>query len=122
MQQAKLYNFLVNPKGEVCMVFKPSSPYSSNPKNPEIIYDGKDHALLYRDNDNLILIDYIPVDFHDTLFNIDKVLIVEYDIIENKISHEYFANVVKVKKMPKLNDNFVSRDCIDKELKSLGLL
>lgn len=122
MEQAKLYNILINPDGEVCIILKPLSPYESDVLNPEIIYDGGENAILYRNETNPIILDYIPEVQQKIIFEREKILIVEYDIKSDNISKEYFAPIIKVKKMLDLGSDFVNRQTLDKELKSLGLL
>lgn len=122
MKQAKLYNILMNQKGELCIFFKLSSPFISKPVEPEIIYDGKDHAILYRDSNTPILLDYIPSDFQAKIFSIKSILIVEWNIKTNSMAFEYIANIFKVKIMPNLPDTFISRQQFDEEFKSLKQL
>lgn len=122
MEQAKLYNILINQKGEVCIILKPLSPYNGEIVNPEIIYDGGENAVLYRNETSTVILDYIPKEQQKIISSQDKILIVEYDIKSDAILKEYFAPVIKVKKMLDLGSDFVDRQTLDKELKELGLL
>lgn len=122
MEQARLYNILVNPKGEVCIVLKPLVPYESEVINPEIIYDGGENAVLYRSNSDAVILDYIPVDQAKVIFSLDKVLIVEYDIKSDSVVREYFAGLVKVQKLMDFGEDFVSREELDSQLSQLGLI
>ncbi|MBD5398581.1 hypothetical protein HDR60_03690 [bacterium] len=122
MEQARLYNILINPQGEVCIMLKPLSPYESEISNPEIVYDGGENAVLYRNNKDAVILDYIPVEESKIIFSADKILFVEYDIKSDSILREYFANLVKVKKLMDFGEDFVSREELDSQLSQLGLI
>lgn len=119
--QAKLYNILTNPDGEMCIVLRLLVSYESKVEDDtaEIIYDGKEHAFLYRDDKESIIIDYIPKSEREKILSHKKILIVEYGIGSDDIQHEYFAVITKVSKIPSLNKSFLSREELKKELKEL---
>ncbi|MGN0929813.1 MAG: hypothetical protein ACI4N3_04190 [Alphaproteobacteria bacterium] len=122
MEQARLYNILINPKGEVCVMLKPLSPYESEVLHPEIVYDGGKNAVLYRNDTDSVILDYIPEEQAKIIFSKDKILVVEYDIKSESIKREYFVDVVKVKKLMDFGSNFVSREELDSQLNQAGLL
>lgn len=122
MEQAKFYNILINPNGDICIILKPVKPYIGMIDNPEIIYDGGDNAFLYRNSNSMVLLDYIPKEQQRLIFDKEKILVVEYDLEGDKVVNEYFAFVIKVKKMLDLGSNFVDRESLNVELKNLGLL
>lgn len=122
MEQAKLYNILINPNGDVCIVLKPLIPYVGEIENPEILYDGGENAVLYRNSRNAIILDYIPEEQRKIIFGHKQILIVEYNIKSDVIEKEYFAFVTKVKKMLNLGQDFTTREELNNQLKELGLL
>lgn len=105
--QEKTFAILENENKDLMIMIK---SHSLNPAtDPEIIYDGKTHAILFRDNDTTIILDYISEGMRDKIFNSDKILITEYEKDNSEesdaiIINEYYANIVKVKKVP-LNEN-----------------
>lgn len=122
MEQAKFYNILINPNGDICIILKPVKSYIGMIDNPEIIYDGGDNAFLYRNSNSMVLLDYIPKEQQRLILDKEKILVVEYDLEGDKVVNEYFAFVIKVKKMLDLGSNFVDRESLNVELKNLGLL
>ena len=122
MEQAKFYTILQNPEGEICILLKPLNRYEGEVSNPEIIYDGADNAILYRNKDGVILLDYIPKDWQAKIFQKDSILVVEYDLAKNEVVNEYFVNIIKVKNLLDLGEDFVNRETLNAELKNLGLL
>ena len=122
MEQARLYNILINTNGDVCIVLKPLNPYKDEIQNPEILYDGGENAVLYRNPKFPVILDYIPEEQRKIIFEKDKILIAEYNIKTDVIENEYFAFVTRVKKMLDFGPDFVSREKLNKELSELGLL
>ena len=122
MEQAKFYTILQNPEGEICILLKPLNRYEGEVSNPEIIYDGADNAILYRNKEGVILLDYIPKDWQAKIFQKDSILVVEYDLAKNEVVNEYFVKIIKVKNLLDLGEDFVNRETLNAELKNLGLL
>lgn len=91
-EDGELYIY-INAKNE-----KPNAPY--------LIYDGGDHAILARNTNQNIILDYINPDVRDKLRKATTVIVVE-TLLEN-IKDAYFADMNIVPKIPL-------------DLKSLGL-
>jgi hypothetical protein len=119
MKQAALYIVMVNDDGEVCTLLSPPVNYSGKVENPEIIYDGGRDAILYRNKDEAVALDYLPEANKKRLGEVKRVLVVEYDGENRSIHTEYFANVVKVAKLPDLKGRIVTREELEKDLKKI---
>ena len=94
-EQEKKFDILRNPVGELLIVIRARI---DSEEKPTIIYDGAEHALLYRNANNTIILDYIHPMVRTTLLNASSVLIVEAQ--GNAIVREYFATVKQTKKVP----------------------
>ena len=82
-------------EGELYVFLKAKN---DQPQAPKIIYDGKDHAIFLRNNEQKIILDYIHPDVRDKLRKARQVVIVE-TILEN-IKDCYIANMKMVDKIP----------------------
>ena len=67
-------------------------------QNPQIIYDGGEHAVFMRSNEQHIILDYINPQIRDKLRKSQTIIIVETNL-EN-INACYSANVKIVDKIP----------------------
>ncbi len=103
LKQSKLYMILTNKDEEKCILLTPDFPYKNKPNNPEIVYDGKEHAILYRDQENTIILDYINKTEQKPLSSLKNILIVEYDTKTKKEIYEYIAKINIVTKIPNIN-------------------
>lgn len=74
------------------------SAKSGVPQSPKIIYDGKDHALFCRQQDNVVILDYINPEVRDKLRKSRVVIVVE--TIGDYISKNYLVDVDMVDKIP----------------------
>ena len=88
------------------------SLYQGNPNNSEIIYDGQEHAILYRDEQTSILLDYINPTVRDDLLNTQIATIIETTEKNNKIISvlEYQVKIHIVNKLPKINNIITPSD------------
>lgn len=68
------------------------------PKTPIVLYDGKDHALFRRNEDQNIILDYIHPSVREHLRHVPEVVIVEM-ILEN-IKDSYIARMQHVDNIP----------------------
>lgn len=68
------------------------------PIHPKIIYDGFDHALFVRNDNQKIILDYINPDVRDKLRKAIQVIVVE-TVLEN-IKDAYVADMNIVDKIP----------------------
>ena len=90
-------NYIVaeNEAGELYIYI---SAKNDSPKNPHFIYDGKDHALLERNEQQTIILDYINPEVRDKLRKASNVVIVE-TILDN-IKVAYIDDMEIVAKLP----------------------
>ncbi len=95
VEQEKKFDILRNPAGELLIVIRARI---DSEEKPTIIYDGGEHALLYRNPNNTIVLDYIHPMVRNNLSKVTSVLIVESQ--GSAIVREYFASVKQAKKIP----------------------
>ncbi len=94
---------MVNKKNEKCIFLTPKKLSNLKPINPEIVYDGKDHALLYRNTQETIILDYIPKSQQKDLVKLSEILVVEYDVKNKVIVNEYMAKITSTKTIPDIS-------------------
>lgn len=68
------------------------------PMTPQIIYDGRDHAVFVRNSQQKIILDYIHPDVREKLRHSREVVVVE-TLLDN-IKDSYFADMKNVEKIP----------------------
>lgn len=95
IEQESKYDILRNSTGELLFIIRARL---TNEEKPTIIYDGGEHAILYRNNNNTIVLDYINPNVRQNLINATKVLVVEAQ--GSSIVREYFSSVKSVEKVP----------------------
>ena len=95
MEQEKQYDILQNSAGDLMVAIKARMEDTNNPK---IVYDGGEHAILYRTDDSAILLDYIHPDVRTPFLNAGRVLVIE--VRDESIIREYNVPVKKMKKIP----------------------
>ncbi len=91
----KEYFVAENTSGELYIYI---SAKNETPVKPQIIYDGYDHALFLRNNEQKIILDYINPEVRDKLRKSRAVIIVE-TVLEN-IKDAYIADMNIVDKIP----------------------
>lgn len=74
------------------------SAKSQEPYMPQIIYDGKDHAIFLRNDDQKVILDYIHPDVRKKLTQVNEVVIVE--TIMDNIKDSYFVDMKIVDRIP----------------------
>lgn len=74
------------------------SAKANTPSSPQIIYDGKDHAIFLRNREQKIILDYIHPDVRKKLHSSKEVVIVE-TLLDN-IKDSYFAHLKQVENIP----------------------
>jgi hypothetical protein len=77
-------------------------------KNPYILYDGGPHALLYRNSEQTIFLDYLAEQARAPLAKIKQVLIAEVEKDWETIVHEYKAPVKRVARLPISNEEIIT--------------
>ena len=95
IEQESKYDILRNSAGELLFIIRARL---TNEEKPTIIYDGGEHALLYRNTNNTIVLDYINPNVRPNLEKATKVLVVEAQ--GSSIIREYFTTVKSVEKVP----------------------
>ncbi|MBE6448948.1 MAG: hypothetical protein E7018_06620 [Alphaproteobacteria bacterium] len=70
----------------------------NDPLNPQIIYDGFEHAVFMRSPEEKIILDYINPQVRDKLRKAKEVIVVE-SILEN-IKDSYYTSLNMVEKIP----------------------
>ncbi len=101
-KNAKIYLMLTNTENQKCIILTPNILPTSEPENPELVYDGGENAILYRNNTESVVIDNIPEKERDNLLTLKEILIVEYDVANDKPNKEYMAGVVKTRNLEKI--------------------
>ncbi|MCQ2740768.1 MAG: hypothetical protein MJ210_01440 [Alphaproteobacteria bacterium] len=71
---------------------------NNTPSSPRIIYDGRDHAVFIRSQDENIILDYINPQVRDKLRKAKEVIVVE-TILEN-VKDAYVVELEIVEKIP----------------------
>ena len=69
------------------------------PCAPQIIYDGRDHAVFLRNREQKIILDYIHPDIREKLKKAREVVMVE-TLLDDNIKDSYFADIKMVEKIP----------------------
>ncbi len=95
VEQEKTFRILKNESGDLMFLIRGRL---QNAEKPRIVYDGKDHALFYRNTENTIILDYIHPMIQGDLSRADHVLIVEAR--GDSIIREYVAEVKLIKELP----------------------
>lgn len=92
------YSIFQNKKGEIMLMM---DARIGNPQKPRFIYDGKDVALLYRDENSSVALRHISESAHESLKNANEILVVE--VFDDEVLREYIAPVRLVRDV----NNFV---------------
>ena len=95
IEQETKYDILRNAAGDLLFIIKARL---TSEEKPTIIYDGGEHAMLYRNTQNTIILDYINPNVRKNLENAKRVLVVEAQ--GSSIIREYFSSVKIMKKIP----------------------
>ena len=69
------YDILVNAEGDLLFCLKARE---GSPDRPQMLFDGKDHALFYRTADQMIVLDYIHPEVSPLLKDVSSVLVAEF--------------------------------------------
>ena len=76
MQQEEYYKVIITNEGVLVFMIK-SRP--SEPVRPFLLYDGGEHAILYRSENETITLDWLDERLPPILQNAQKVLVFELD-------------------------------------------
>jgi len=101
------YDILQNKTGDIMFSVLERE---GEPENPELVYDGGEHALLHRNSEHTIILDYINPDIRPSLKKTKEVLIAEHPKADKKnFIREYTAAVKLVAHLPKEYDSLISK-------------
>lgn len=68
----------------------------NDPDTPQLIYDNKEHALLVRNKNNVIILDYLNSEIQEMLHSSKKVYIAEIDYQKKLLVRDYEVPVEQV--------------------------
>ena len=89
------YDILLNEEGEVLIAIRARL---GGVNKPQILYDGSDKILLYRNVDQTIFLADVPQRIRKALENVSKLLMVE--VHDEAIVREYMVPLKMVKSLP----------------------
>lgn len=95
IEQEENFNILKNVSGDLMVLMRARM---ENAHEPRIVYDGGEHALLYRNENNTVILDYIHPQIREDLSHAEGVLVVEAQ--GQSIIREYVVPVKIMKKIP----------------------
>lgn len=76
-------------------------PYNrTKPAAPVLLYDGGQHATLFRSDHDVLLIDYLPEKIRTVLKDCAWIVVLEKNRDETNIARDYKALIKKVKQNP----------------------
>ena len=83
MKHSKDYEIVVSEEGIPLFAL----PFcESEPQNPILLYDGGKHATLFRNENDVVLIDYLPSDIPPILQKCNWMVVIERNVENNSIS------------------------------------
>lgn len=91
--------YVVMPTSEEELVFA-LSVKDDEADDPKVLYDGGEHALLYRSKDEIVILDFLHPNVQQKLEHVGKAFIVEIDYKIKKIVQDYEAPVEFVDSYP----------------------
>ncbi len=71
-----------------------------DPEMPQLLYNQKEHAILMRNRENAIILDYLNAEIQNMLQKIKKVFIAEIDYDEKRLIRDYEVPVEFVNGYP----------------------
>lgn len=95
IEQENNFNILKNASGDLMILMRARM---DNAVKPQVLYDGGEHALLYRTATNTIVLDHIHPQIRALLSKAESILIVEAQ--GQSIVREYMTTVKTIKKLP----------------------
>lgn len=103
IKQANLFTMGQAPNGGLTVMLMPPPDYSLRIMQPSVLYDGGPHALLWRNPDEALILDYIPEPVRAKMMAADVLAVAEFDTKQRDIRTPYLAKIAKVDKMPDLD-------------------
>ena len=95
VEQEKNFNIMKNPAGDLMILIRARLDDATQPK---IVYNGGDHAVLYRNGGNTIVLDFIHPSIRADLERVMALLVVEAH--DGSVIREYMAEVKHMREMP----------------------
>ena len=97
MYQEKEYQILPTTNGSLVFAI---SYKNGEPSSPKILYDGGDHAVLCRTENDLVVLDFLHPVAKKTMQSISDAYIAEIDYDNQKMVHFYPVHIDQVMKIP----------------------
>ncbi|MBR5130234.1 MAG: hypothetical protein IKV03_03325 [Alphaproteobacteria bacterium] len=97
MYQEKKYQILPTTNGRLVFAI---SVKSSEPSLPKILYDGGEHAVLCRSENEIIVLDFLHPTAKEAMQSISEAYIAEIDYDNKRMVYFYPVHVDQVLKMP----------------------
>ena len=97
MQHAKNYEIIVSDEGVPVFVIDSSR---AKPDNAVLLYDGGRHATLFRNDHDVVLLDYLPNEVREIISNSTWAVVLEKNKAGDAILKDYKVHIKKVKKNP----------------------
>lgn len=68
--------------------------------DPKILYDGGNHALLYRSDEDVVILDFLEPCAKKMMQNLSKAHICEIDYEKEEVEHLYEVHIHQIFQMP----------------------
>lgn len=86
MHHAEAYQVIISNNGKIAILLHPQQ---GKQEHPYLLYDGRDHAFLYRNSRDVLLLDRLNPQVIDFLKNSESVVIIEADWETNQTINDY---------------------------------
>ncbi len=114
-EQEKQFIASIEEDGSIAIIIKEKN---GEPSNPKILYDGKDHALLVRNAESAVVLDYLNDELKPLLVSGVQVDVVEMKLPDlEDVVRSYTATVTRMAKLPLHPEDVISVEAFDKEAK-----
>lgn len=77
-------------------------------REPKILYDGGNHALLYRSEEDVVILDFLEPRAKRMMQNLTKAHICEIDYDRERVEHFYETHIHQVFQMPFDIESYIS--------------
>ena len=98
--------FIIQPTKQGIPIFQIPS-LDGEPKNAYLSYDGKEHALLYRNDKCGMVLDYLNPHARQILSSSKKAFMIEFDVNTEELKRSYYVQI-KQEKLPPIQQKGVS--------------
>ena len=95
MQHAKNYEIIISDEGVPVFMIESNR---TKPDNAVLLYDGGNHATLFRNDHDVVLLDYLHDEAKKYITNASWAIVLEKNKAGDKILKDYKVNIKKVKK------------------------